>query len=206
MIDHGWKLEREYGNHEIHIRESLWRFKYRYGVEWEAKGLFKNVATGASITGFTRAHLLRAMHKLGIEHVIYCDTDGITCTADAHFDNLSFTDALGDWGYEDQGSPIGHFGGKKLYAIKLSTGKVKLATKGARMNEREVIKLIDGISVRHSVKDDDLALNRMLEIVNGETFLWENPAPSFAIDGSANFVKRRIRRTGTVSNVSTPNE
>jgi hypothetical protein len=172
LLDHGWKLEREFGKHEIHIRESLWRFKYRYGIEWEAKGLYKNVATGASITGFTRSHLLRAMHGLGIENILYCDTDGIACTAGANFDALSYTDALGDWEQEDMGAPIGHFGGKKLYAVRLSTGKEKIATKGARLKFDDIVK-----------------------IVNGETILWENPAPTFSIDGSAKFIHREIRRT-----------
>jgi hypothetical protein len=175
MLDHGWKLEKEYGQHEIHIRESLWRFKYRYGIEWEAKGLYKNVATGASITGFTRSHLLRAMHGLGIENILYCDTDGIACTAGANFDALSYTDALGDWEKEDMGSPIGHFGGKKLYAIQLTTGKEKLATKGSRLKFSDIVK-----------------------VVNGETILWENPAPTFSIDGSAAFIHREIRRTSRV--------
>lgn len=179
MLNHGWKLEREYANHEIHIRESLWRFKYRFGVEWEAKGLYKNVATGASITGFTRAHLLRAMHALGIENIIYCDTDGIACTENSKFANLSYTNALGDWEIEDDRAPIAYFGGKKLYAIKHSfndpkTGKPKekLATKGARLKFSDIV-----------------------DLVNGKTIVWENPAPTFSIDGTANFIVRRIRAT-----------
>jgi hypothetical protein len=175
MINHGWKLEREYDQHEIHIRESLWRIRYKFGAEWTGKAIYKNVATGASITGFTRSHLLRAMHGLGIENILYCDTDGIACTADANFDALSYTDALGDWEKEDMGSPIGHFGGKKLYAIQLSNGKEKLATKGARLNFSDIVK-----------------------IVNGDTILWENPAPTFSIDGSATFIHREIRRTSRV--------
>lgn len=171
-------MEREFGTHEIHVRESLWRFKYRYGVEWEAKGLYKNVATGASVTGFTRAHLLRAMHGLGIENILYCDTDGIACTENARFENLRYTEALGDWEIEARHAPVGHFGGKKLYAISLppdpKTGKPKekLATKGARLKFDEIVR-----------------------IVNGETILWENPAPTFSIDGSAQFIKRKIRQT-----------
>jgi hypothetical protein len=180
MLDHGWKLEREYDQHEIHIRESLWRIKYQFGVEWTGKTIYKNVATGASITGFTRAHLLRAMHGLGIHNVIYCDTDGIACQETANFDALSYTKALGDWDIEERCAPVGHFGGKKLYAIRLSktdpkTGKSleKIATKGSRL------------------KFDDI-----VRIVNGETIEWKNDFPTFAIDGSATWITRKIRRTG----------
>lgn len=178
MIDHGWRLDREFGNHEIQKRESLWRFRYMYGEEWTAKSLYKNVATGASITGFTRAHLLKAMHGLGIQHIIYCDTDGIVCGPNANFDALSYTDVLGDWEIEDKNAPIGHFGGKKLYAITLSkkdkSGKhlEKLATKGARLSYTDIE-----------------------DIVNGKTVTWNNPAPTFSIDGSATFIVRKIRAT-----------
>lgn len=170
--DHEWKLAGEYENHEIHKRESLWRWRFNYGVEWQSKDIYKNVATGASITGFTRAHLLRAMHTIGMQHVIYCDTDGIVCTQDAQWSALPISPALGDWKIEDQNAPIGHFAGKKLYGIELSTGKHKCASKGAR-----------------------LVFSDYEKLVNGETVVWENDAPSFSIDGKSKFIVRDIRAT-----------
>ena len=167
----GWELHIEYEGHEIHRRASLWKYKFKYGVEWEAKGIYNNVATGASITGFTRAHLLRAMCQLGREHIIYCDTDGIVCDGSTDLTALPFTDAIGDWEHEDNAT-IGHFAGKKLYGIKLSTGKEKIASKGSKLTYDDLVK-----------------------IINGETIEWLNDAPSFSIDGSAQFVRRSIRAT-----------
>lgn len=170
--DHGWSICNEYQDHEIHRRESLWKYKYELGVQWEAKPIFYNVATAASITGFTRAHLLRAIHTIGADHVIYCDTDSIICDVTSDIHRLPLTEAIGDWDIEDQNCPIGHFAGKKLYGVKLSTGENKIASKGSKLSF------------------DDLT-----KIINGETVTWKSPAPSFKIDGSASFVVRNIRST-----------
>jgi hypothetical protein len=173
----GWQLHVEYEGHEIHRRESLWKYKFRYGVEWEAKGIYNNVASGASITGFTRAHLLRDMCLLGRDNIIYCDTDGIICRDTSDLTRLSFTDAIGDWEHEDT-APIGHFAGKKLYGIRLSKSDkdgnrlTKIASKGSK-----------------------LSYGDLERIINGETIEWLNQAPSFSIDGSAQFVRRNIRAT-----------
>lgn len=171
-IDHGWLLYTEDNNLEVHRRPSLWKWEFEKGTEWEGENLFHNVATGASITGFTRAHLLRAMHMVGVQNVIYCDTDSIICTNKADLSKLSFTDALGDWGIEDQNAPIGHFAGKKLYGIMQSDGKTKIASKGSK-----------------------LAFKDLEDIVNGKTVTWRSPSPSFRVDGKANFVVREIRKT-----------
>lgn len=177
--DHGWNLEREYEGHEIHVRESLWKWKYNFGAEWQAKKLYKNVATGASITGFTRAHLLRAMHALGMNKIVYCDTDGIACLPGADLSAIAVTENIGDWEIEDQNAPVGHFAGKKLYGIQLSktdpkTGKhkEKIASKGARLTFKDVER-----------------------VTNGETIRYENQAPTFHIDGTADFIVRNIRST-----------
>jgi DNA polymerase type B, organellar and viral len=181
MKEHGWELENESDHHEIHRRESLWKYQYEYGVEWKAKAIFKNVATGASITGFARAHLLRAIHEIGIGNVIYCDTDGIATTSTADFSTLTIGDALGNWAFDDTDAPIGHFAGKKLYGIQLSeidpkTGKnkEKIASKGSKLTFQHIEK-----------------------IIAGETVKWESPAPSFSIDGSYTYIVRNIRATAT---------
>lgn len=176
-LDHknGWLLSKEFDGHEIHRRESLWKYKHELGVQWEGKAIYKNVATGASITGHVRATLLLAMHTLGMEHVLYCDTDGLVVTQHADINRLQLSPRLGDWGIDDTGASIGHFAGKKLYGIKLSTGKEKIASKGSRLN-----------------------FSHIERIVNGETVRWQNDAPSFKIDGSASFVVRDIRATVTL--------
>jgi hypothetical protein len=205
MLNHGWLPHREFEGHEIHRRPSLWRYKIQYGIGWEARGLYNNVATGASITGFTRAHLLRAMCTIGRQNVIYCDTDGIICKGETDLSGLKFTAEIGDWEHEDR-APIGHFAGKKLYGIQLSErhnkdGKAtyKLASKGSRLNEKHLTELIEGKETTHIIKDDALAYDKMIRLVNGETIIWENDAPTFSIDGSADFIHREIRATARIT-------
>lgn len=196
--DHGWELATEFGQHEIHRRSSLYKYKLKFGMEWEARSLFNNVATGASITGFTRAHLLRAMCTIGRDHVIYTDTDSIICDASTDISKLAVSEALGDWEIEDHCAPIGHFAGKKLYGIQTSkidpkTGKpiFKIASKGSKLD-----------------------YDKLERIAKGETVEWKSPAPSFSVtsgrtplfeqqdiadygqfDNSKLFVVRNIRST-----------
>lgn len=176
--DHGWQLYLEYDNQEVHRRTSMWKYQLEDGEEWTGRKLFYNVATGASITGFARAHLLRAICLLGREHIIYCDTDGIVCDSSTDISRIPISDNLGDWGLDDK-SRLGHFAGKKLYGISLSTinketGKpnIKIASKGSQ-----------------------LAYEDIETIIKGGTVEWHNPAPSFGIDGKAKFVHRKIRAT-----------
>lgn len=195
ILDHGWELLNEFGKHEIHCRESLWKWKYQYGVEWEAKTIFNNVATGASITGFTRAHLLHTMCTIGRDNIIYCDTDGLAIKGNADLSGVSFSDRIGDWELEDT-APIAHFAGKKLYAVKLSDGKYKLANKGSKLNQINVTKQIEGEEITYFETNDAAAFEKLTHIVNGGTVRWDNPAPTFSIDGSATFIHRDIRATG----------
>lgn len=170
--ENGWELQTEYEGHEIHRRESLWKYKFEYGVGWEGKQIYKNVATGASITGYVRSVLLRAMHEVGIENVIYCDTDGIVLKDNADTSKLYIGPEIGKWGIDDECAPVGHFAGKKLYAVHGSDGKKKVASKGSKLDFDELVR-----------------------IINGETVQWKSEAPAFGIDGSAKFVVRNIRAT-----------
>jgi DNA polymerase elongation subunit (family B) len=194
--NHGWILGPEWDGHEIHERPTLHRYQFLHGANWVSKNIYKNVATGASVTGFTRAHLLRAMHAVGIEHVIYCDTDSLTVTPQANIAALPQTPLLGDWELEEANAPIGHFAGKKLYAIKNSAdGKYKIASKGARLNQKQIVKMIDGHSTTWREKDDQTAFDTIADITSGNIHTWNNDAPTFSLAGKANFVVRNIRTT-----------
>lgn len=178
---HGWTWLEENSTHEIHSRPSLWKHQYADGKDWISRKLYKNVATGASITGFTRAYLLRAMHAIGVDDVIYTDTDSIVCNARAKIESLPCTKALGDWEIEDDCAPAGYFAGKKLYAIELSkldkaTGKpkLKLASKGAKLD-----------------------FGQIKRISEGEIIRWDSPSPHFSLAGNVGFVHRDIRATHT---------
>lgn len=210
-INHGWEIYTEYEGVEIQRRTAMHKLEHKYGKAWEGQPIYNNVATGASITGFTRAHLLRAIHAVGIKKVIYCDTDSIICDAKASLSKLSLTENLGDWA--DEGiATVGLFSGKKIYALSLSEmcdkfkgqiyepcanchremsdhgghPKVKVASKGSKLYYRDIEwialgKLTD--PKRHLIKDGERII------------VWRSDFPSFSIAGEADFVVRNIRQT-----------
>lgn len=184
-IDHGWSFYTKFEGKTFWRRDSLWKHKYRLGVEWEAKPLYKNVATGASITGYARASLLRAIHAVGREHVIYCDTDSLVVTQFANVSKLPQSDEIGDWECEINRAPTGHFCGKKLYAIDIDVSKK------CRCVER------DGHCPRHKVvtKGARLTFKEIEAIASGEEILYEPQAPSFSLANGIGFIDRRIRKT-----------
>jgi hypothetical protein len=212
-INHGWEIYTEYEGVEIHRRSALWKYKFRYGKAWEGQPLYNNVATGASITGFTRAHLLRAAHAVGIENVIYTDTDSIICGSGADLSKVSMTDKLGDWGNDGEGI-LGHFAGKKVYGIQLNkickvfkgleeecadceapahnhgnSPKLKIASKGSKIKYSDVEYLVTGKTTGHK---------RQRVNAEGERIVvWQNNFPSFSVAGNASFVVRNIRSTAT---------
>jgi hypothetical protein len=133
---------------------------------------FYNIATGCSITGAARSLLLRGI--AGAVDPVYCDTDSIICRS---LSGMPIGSNLGEWGLEVECN-LAAIGGKKLYALfsdrenPNDTNCVKKAHKGARLKASEV-----------------------LRIAQGETVTYENPVPKFRWDGTAVFIKRRIRMT-----------
>jgi len=191
----GWTLAQEYDVYEFHRRPSLWKYEFNYGKDWVSKSIYKNVATGASITGFVRAYLLRAMHIVGVQYVVYTDTDSIICLPGGNAAGLSLTDDIGSWELEDRSAPRGFFAGKKLYAIELSKldkagkNKTKIASKGSKLTFSDVEKISKGGSVT-----------------------WQSEAPTFnflgagnakkikrsSVDDNAKFVVRKITATAPI--------
>lgn len=131
---------------------------------------YYNITTAASITGYVRAFLWRAIKQC--KGVMYCDTDSIAakdCSA------LPRGDSLGLWG------SVGTFNraliaGKKLYAFHrtkpIEGERWKLASKGARLTWQQIEKLC-----------------------NGQTVEYMPTVPTFAIRSEPHFVKRNLRRT-----------
>jgi hypothetical protein len=185
--DDGWTQYTMFQGKEVHRRSVEYDVVFKYGKEWEKKPLYYNVATGASITGLARANLLDAICKAGRDRVIYCDTDSMVLHGQEPPPGLDLSERLGAWDCEFRAS-IGHFAGKKLYAMKgnepgKEQEKVKIASKGSKLTF------------------DDLA-----KVVSGEEIQWRNEAPSFSVAKGVNFndpdidpeeffVKRTIRST-----------
>ena len=114
-----------------------------------------NVATAASITGFVRAYLLRAIR--GVEYPIYCDTDSIVFVG-AH--SLPVGNDLGQWKHEGDFTIAG-IGGKKLYAMKNEiTGDEKTACKGIKLNFDEIMRVCKGEIISKSNENPIFSIKR----------------------------------------------
>lgn len=130
---------------------------------------FFDVATAASITGFVRAMLWRAV--CASRDVLYCDTDAIICRSS----RVPQGDKLGQWKIEGRVKRAA-IAGKKLYGVEWTRpddrGKThKIASKGARLTWGEV-----------------------LQICRGKRIIWTNEAPTFTL-GNPHFIRRSIRST-----------
>ncbi len=111
---------------------------------------FYNLATAASITGYVRAKLWVAI--CDADTPIYCDTDSITAVGFG--DTVKISEKLGDWGIEHYYNRV-IVCGKKLYAMR-KAGKLskdesrwKVASKGARLNAEDLIKIAAGKTVTY---------------------------------------------------------
>ncbi len=120
----------------------------------EERHTFYNVATAASITGYQRAQLFRALRSCG--GLIYCDTDSVT----AHdVSRLKMGTGLGEWKLEMTGDRYA-VAGKKLYAMRSSdpndkegyafdsvqekSGPWKRACKGVNLSPEDICKVARG--------------------------------------------------------------
>ncbi len=126
-----------------------------------------NVATGASITGASRAILLRAIATA--RRPLYCDTDSLICEDLPLKQDAS---ELGAWKTEAEFDTAA-IAGRKLYALFDGETCVKQANKGVAVTAIDIWNICCG-DVIESKRD----------------------APSFKLDGSYNFIKRRVRMTG----------
>lgn len=136
--------------------------EWAIAIEDSEQKLYYNVATAASITGFVRSRLMESIFKS--KGVVYCDTDSII----AEMPVVDIGDKLGQW--TDEGDGEGWIAGKKIYALKMSTGKHKIASKGVKFTYEDVEKLC-----------------------KGESVIWESESPSFSFSRGTSFIKREIK-------------
>lgn len=129
----------------------------------EAK--YNNIATGASITGAARSVLMRGLANS--EEPIYCDTDSIICkrllASDIDVANL------GAWKLEKTGDFVA-IAGRKMYALYNQDECVKYACKGVRITPEDIVRA-----------------------ATGETITYVREAPTFRLNGSVDWITRRIR-------------
>lgn len=132
---------------------------------------FFNVATAASITGFVRAYLWKAINLTGRENMLYCDTDSIATTSEAH--SLPDGKELGKWKHEGEFDKAG-IAGKKLYIFR---GR-KHGNK-----PREYKTASKGVKLTHA---------QLWKVAAGNVVTYEPENPSFSVHSKPRFVSRRI--------------
>jgi hypothetical protein len=153
--------------------------KHQNYVIWGKPSEYKrylNVAIAASITGGSRATLLRGLSAT--RRPLYCDTDSILCE---FFGGNTDAKTLGAWKHEFTGDQIA-IAGKKLYAVMgqvtdketgaTEFGCLKMASKGVKLTPLQIFHIANGGTVEHA-----------------------NPAPTFKLDGRHTFIKRQIKKT-----------
>lgn len=128
--------------------------------------IYYDVAIAASVTGAARAVLLNAIYS--VERPFYCDTDSLIYTGGCNLDLDPYK--LGAWDLEATGDKLA-IAGKKLYALYKDKECVKMASKGAKLEPKDILK-----------------------VASGHQVVWESDAPNFKINGDVNFTKRRINR------------
>jgi hypothetical protein len=127
---------------------------------------FYNVATAASITGFVRAFLWRAI--CNSVNPVYCDTDSLLVE---NFAGIVGNE-LGQWKLEAD-IVRAFIGGRKFYLIDCADGTTKQATKGFRATPAQL---------RKSIK-------------TGSAIEHKKDAPAFSLKYGARFVERKIKPT-----------
>jgi hypothetical protein len=162
-------MEREPSEADLNDLTSRWRFY--------------NVATAASITGYVRAEMFKAITKCA--GMIYCDTDSVAARG---VGQLSFGKELGYWKHEGKFDRYA-IAGKKLYAFHQAGRSElydpsekdpnwKVASKGVAFHAmadgpQKIIDLAQGYCVRHIPQSPTYSVTRAEPV----------------------FIKRTIRRT-----------
>ncbi len=143
---------------------------------------YYNVATGASITGFVRAMLLRAIASSN--GVMYCDTDSIVVRQKGP--SVDLGEKLGQWKFEGTFDKAG-IGGKKLYILRGIPAKgryadfLTLTGKGvnveliSRSGESAVWRQYKTASKGARLKNADL-----WDVAAGKQVIFYSDAPTFS--------------------------
>ena len=131
----GYSLNSEWDSERVLLTRPLREVKRRY----------YNLATAASITGFVRAQLWRAIQQCS--GVLYCDTDSI---AACDTGSLELAARLGAWKTEMDCDRYA-IAGKKLYAFRNADNSDdwKIACKGVRLTADQIVKVAKRGTVRY---------------------------------------------------------
>ncbi|MGH8678166.1 MAG: DNA polymerase [Burkholderiales bacterium] len=123
-------------------------------------GGYYDVAIGASITGASRAELLRAI--AGATRPVYCDTDSLICR---DLDAPVHATKLGAWKIEETADHV-YIAGKKLYACARDGEFVKWASKGVRISPERIRDIARGSAHTHLRESPSYTLKRLAHFIN----------------------------------------
>ena len=145
----------------------------------EDKQNFYNVLTAASITGFVRAYLLKALAT--VENPYYCDTDSIICKnyGDLEIDSKK----LGAWDIEDRFTEI-VICGKKMYC-----GKYEKPKSFERLGK------IKKITHKVASKGANLEPEQLYKMAKGKTVFYESEVPQFSFKKGISFRNKKLSMT-----------
>jgi hypothetical protein len=154
----------------------------------EVKQRYYNVATGASITGYVRAMLWRAIASS--KGVLYCDTDSIAVSRKG--DAVTLGDKLGQWKHEGDFDRAG-IAGKKLYIFRgasgwwtTAEGKTLFADRKPKGATRLYKSASKGAKLTHA---------QLWQVARGGMVEWFSEAPTFSVNKAPTFTNRRIKYT-----------
>lgn len=136
----------------------------------QGKWRYYNIATAASVTGFVRAYLYRAL--CGSEGTIYCDTDSIKARK---FTGINVGDSLGSWKREYSGDYFA-VAGKKLYADHIKGHEWSYNPK-EEIEENKNWKIASkGANIASLINAPQL----IEQIANGEMYRYNPEVPTFS--------------------------
>lgn len=141
LAPEGWQYSGDFGPH-ILIAKRL----------TDDEGRYYNIATAASITGFVRAYLWRAIRQA--EKVYYCDTDSVVTPS-----SINESKKLGGWSVDGR-CDYGAIAGRKLYALRLENGDWKTSSKGVRLTAAQIVAIAKGNRVEYRQDAPTFSIHR----------------------------------------------
>lgn len=170
-----WMMERPPSESDLKDMTSRWRYY--------------NVATAASITGFVRAFLFKALSRAS--GVLYCDTDSIAARS---LTGLDYGKELGQW--KDEGAFDRYaIAGKKLYAFHVAGAPEPYDPKAGEKDPPEELtwKIASKGVAFHTDPDGP---NKIIELAQGGEIEYRPQVPTYSvIRDEPIFINRSIVRT-----------
>lgn len=181
--DQGYVIDKSWGDRFLFSRgpredqlQDLTQKRWRYF----------NVATAASITGFVRAYLFKAMRSCA--GLIYCDTDSIAARDTSR---LAYGSELG--AFKNEGSFDSYaIAGKKLYAFHKAGRPLTHDPKCEEEKNKNWKMACKGVNFAATPEGP----SRIADIARGEKIIYLPQVPTYSVTReNPTFINRSIRNT-----------